>query len=56
MATDESAEMIAQAPRDPKKIEYRVSEAEDSGITAHSVDLVTVATAIHWFDLRKFYT
>ena len=55
MATDESAEMIAQAPRDPK-IEYRVSEAEDSGIAAHSVDLVTVATAIHWFDLRKFYT
>lgn len=55
IATDESAEMIAQAPRDPR-IEYRVSEAEDSGIAAHSVDLVTVASAIHWFDLRKFYT
>src|SRR5215207_7893957 len=47
--------MIAQAPRDPK-IEYRVAEAEDSGIEAHSVDLVTVASAIHWFDLSKFYT
>jgi ubiquinone/menaquinone biosynthesis C-methylase UbiE len=55
IATDESAEMIAQAPRDPK-IEYRVSEAEDSDIEAHSVDLVTVASAIHWFDLNKFYT
>jgi ubiquinone/menaquinone biosynthesis C-methylase UbiE len=55
IATDESAEMIAQAPRDPK-IEYRVAEAEDSGIDAHSVDLVTVASAIHWFDLNKFYT
>ncbi len=47
--------MIAQAPRDPK-IEYRVAEAEDSGIATDSVDLVTVASAIHWFDLSKFYT
>jgi SAM-dependent methyltransferase len=54
IATDESAEMIAQAPRD-LRIEYRVAEAEDSGIEAHSVDLVTVASAIHWFDLSKFY-
>jgi SAM-dependent methyltransferase len=54
IATDESAEMIAQAPRYPR-IEYRVAEAEDSGIEAHSVDLVTVASAIHWFDLSKFY-
>ncbi len=54
IATDESAEMIAQAPRDPR-IEYRIAEAEDSGIEAHSVDLVTVASAIHWFDLSKFY-
>jgi SAM-dependent methyltransferase len=53
-ATDESAEMIAQAPRDPR-IEYRVAEAEDSGIEAHSVDLVAVASAIHWFDLSRFY-
>ena len=55
IATDESAEMIAQAPRDPK-IEYRVAEAKDSGIATDSVDLVTVASAIHWFDLSKFYT
>jgi SAM-dependent methyltransferase len=54
IATDESAEMIAQAPRDPR-IEYRTAEAEDSGIEARSVDLVTVASAIHWFDLDKFY-
>ena len=47
--------MIAQAPR-ASKIEYRVAEAESSGIEAHAVDLVTVASAIHWFDLRKFYT
>jgi SAM-dependent methyltransferase len=54
VATDESAEMIAQAPRD-SRIEYRVAEAEDSGLEAHSVDLVTVASAIHWFDLSRFY-
>jgi len=54
IATDESAEMIAQAPRVPR-IEYRAAEAEDSGIEARSVDLVTVASAIHWFDLDKFY-
>jgi ubiquinone/menaquinone biosynthesis C-methylase UbiE len=54
MATDESGEMIAQAPRDPRII-YRVAEAEDSGLEDRSVDLVTVASAIHWFDLEKFY-
>ncbi|MDQ3791506.1 MAG: class I SAM-dependent methyltransferase, partial [Actinomycetota bacterium] len=54
IATDESAEMLAQAPRAPR-IEYRVAEAEDSGIDARSVDLVTVASAIHWFDLGRFY-
>jgi SAM-dependent methyltransferase len=46
--------MIAQAPRDPK-IVYRVAEAEDSGLEESSVDLVTVASAIHWFDLERFY-
>jgi ubiquinone/menaquinone biosynthesis C-methylase UbiE len=48
LATDESGEMIAQAPRDPG-ITYRVAEAEDSGIEDDLVDLVTVASAIHWF-------
>jgi SAM-dependent methyltransferase len=54
IATDESAEMISQAPRVPK-IEYRVAEAEDSGLEEGSIDLVTVASAIHWFDLARFY-
>src|SRR5918995_6393044 len=47
IATDESTEMIAQATPDPK-IDYRVAEAEDSGIEDRSVRLVTVAAAIHW--------
>ena len=54
VATDESAEMIAQAAPDPR-ISYGVAEAEDSGIEGGSVDLVTVASAIHWFDLDRFY-
>ena len=54
-ATDESGEMIAQAPPDTR-ITYRVAEAEDSGLEDRSVGLVTVASAIHWFDLERFYT
>jgi SAM-dependent methyltransferase len=54
VATDESGEMIAQAPRDPR-IVYWVAEAEDSGLEGSSVDLVTVASAVHWFDLKRFY-
>lgn len=54
IATDESREMIAQAPWD-SGITYRVAEAEDSGLEDHSVDLLTVAAAIHWFDLDRFY-
>jgi SAM-dependent methyltransferase len=55
VATDESGEMIAQAPPEPG-ITYRVAEAEESGLEDGSVDLVTVASAIHWFDLERFYT
>lgn len=29
--------------------------AEDTGIMSHSVDMVTAAMALHWFDLEKFY-
>ena len=54
IATDESGEMIAQAPRDAN-VTYRVAEAEDSGLGDQTVDLVTVASAIHWFDLERFY-
>lgn len=54
MATDPSARQIANAPRHPR-IEYRVARAEESGLTDRSMDAVTVAQAIHWFDLDKFY-
>jgi ubiquinone/menaquinone biosynthesis C-methylase UbiE len=54
IGTDASAEQIASAPRHPK-IQFRVAPAEQSGLPEHAVDLVTVAQAIHWFDLERFY-
>jgi SAM-dependent methyltransferase len=54
VATDASAQQIANAaPHDA--VEYRTSPAERSGLPARSVDLVTVAQAAHWLDLRAFY-
>src|SRR5205823_14795537 len=54
IATDRSPEQIAQATPHPG-IDYRVAPAEDSGLADSSVDLVTVAQAVHWFDLHRFY-
>jgi hypothetical protein len=36
-------------------VTYRVAPAETSGLEGGSVDLVTVAQALHWFDLPRFY-
>jgi SAM-dependent methyltransferase len=55
VATDASAEQIAHAEPHPR-VEYRVATAERSGLEAASVELVTVAQALHWFDLPAFYT
>ena len=54
LATDLSAEQIAQAAPHPR-IDYREAPAERSGLPEHSADLVTVAQALHWFDLDPFY-
>lgn len=54
IATDASADQVAHAiPH--AKVEYRVARAESSGLPSGSVDLVTVAQALHWFDLDVFY-
>jgi len=53
IATDVSAEQIRHATPHPR-IEYRVARSERSGLADASVDLVTVASAIHWFDLGDF--
>jgi len=55
VATDVSAEQIRHARQHPQ-ISYRVAQAEKSGLENESVNLITVASAIHWFDLDSFYT
>jgi SAM-dependent methyltransferase len=53
-ATDASPEQIARAyPHD--KVAYRVEPAEQVSLAAASLDLVTVAVAIHWFNFEEFY-
>jgi SAM-dependent methyltransferase len=54
IATDASREQIAQAPP-ADGIEFRVAPAEQTGLPSAAVDLVTVAQAVHWFDLPRFY-
>jgi len=54
IATDASPAQLAEAIADPK-IAYRVAAAERSGIEPESVDLLTVAQALHWFNLPSFY-
>jgi len=54
IATDASKEQIASASLNPK-VEFRVATAEQCGLPDHSVELVTVAQAMHWFDFDRFY-
>jgi hypothetical protein len=54
-ATDASREQIASAAPSPN-VEYRVALAEESGLPSGSVRLVTIAQAVHWFDLPRFYS
>lgn len=54
IATDASEAQITAA-KPHNLIEYRVALAQCSGLAAQSVDLITVAQAVHWFDLDAFY-
>jgi ubiquinone/menaquinone biosynthesis C-methylase UbiE len=53
-ATDASQKQIAQAFQH-ERIDYRVAPAEHTDLADHSVDLVTVGQALHWFNLEQFY-
>ena len=55
VATDISAAQLRHA-EPHERIEYRVARAHDSGLPTGSVDLVTVAQALHWLDLPAFYS
>ncbi|QDV35673.1 class I SAM-dependent methyltransferase [Tautonia plasticadhaerens] len=54
VATDASAAQVAQA-RPHERIAYLVAPAERTPIPDGTVDLVTVAQALHWLDLDRFY-
>ena len=54
IATDASAAQIEHAVAAPR-VEYRVAPAEGSGLADGSVDLITAAQAIHWFDIDAFH-
>ena len=54
IATDASEKQIKCAAPN-QRVVYRVAPEEQSGIASRTVDLVTVAQAVHWFDLEKFY-
>lgn len=54
IATDASAEQIAHAEQ-RANVHYGVAAADTVDVEAASVDLVTVAQALHWLDLPAFY-
>lgn len=54
VATDASAQQLEQCISAPR-VTYRRALAEQSELADDSVDLVTVAAAIHWFDRDLFY-
>lgn len=54
IATDVSSEQIKNAVTH-RQIEYRICKAEESGIVGNSVNLTTVASAVHWFNLPLFF-
>jgi len=54
IALDASANQIASA-RGHARVQYRIASAEATGLTTHSCDAITVAQALHWFELDGFY-
>ena len=54
IATDASSEQIGSAGKHAG-IEFRVARAEASALRSASVDLITVAQALHWFDIDRFF-
>lgn len=53
-ATDASAAQLARATPHPR-VHYRLATAENCGLPDRSVELVSVASALHWFDLDRFF-
>ena len=54
IATDASCAQIDSASKHKANIHFNVATAEQSHIKAQSVDLISVAQALHWFDIDAF--
>lgn len=54
IATDRSEKQIINAARHPQ-ITYVLEAVEHTSIESASIDLVTVAQALHWLELDQFY-
>lgn len=54
IASDPSEQQIRLA-MPHVRVMYCVARAEDSGLEDQSIDLITAAQAVHWFDLDRFY-
>lgn len=54
LASDASVAQLARARAHPR-VEYVLALAEQSALGAATADIVTVAQALHWFDLGAFY-
>ncbi|UOQ69221.1 class I SAM-dependent methyltransferase [Hymenobacter volaticus] len=54
VATDPSPQQLSHC-RPHERVSYRVEQAEHTDLAAHSADLVTAATALHWFHFEAFY-
>ncbi len=53
-ASDISHAQLTHAARRPN-VHYLVQPAEKTAFADHAFDLVTVATALHWFDFARFW-
>jgi SAM-dependent methyltransferase len=54
IATDPSEQQIRNClPHE--KIDYRLEKAENNSIKPDTVDLLSIANALHWFDFDTFY-
>jgi ubiquinone/menaquinone biosynthesis C-methylase UbiE len=54
VASDISARQLENAQQ-RSNITYRIFRAEDTPLEDNSVDLITIAQALHWFDFDRFY-
>lgn len=54
VASDISTKQIENAQR-KRNISYQIFPAERTPLEDNSIDLITVAQALHWFDFDRFY-